>query len=188
MTVRFRHAATFSSLALILISLNSCTSARVAAMVPSTFDLAATHPVKVRVGFRGESVRSSLSEDPDAATFFGSDDATDINGDRFMEAVIAGVRKSGVFREVVTDGESDFNLEVNIVSEIKPGPGIRMKSTVVTSWRLTRTQDRKVVLDDLIETVGKATPFSCAGIRTAKEASVRRNIERGVQSLSRAKL
>jgi len=157
-------------------------------MIPESFNLPNRFPYSVVVGHEGASVRSRRSVDPYSASFFGSDDATQINDETFMATVVESIKQSNLFKEVKRNGTSDFRLDVSIISEIKPQPGLQMSSTVVSGWRLTRSSDQKIVFDEIIEKTHKATPGSFAGIRTAKEGVVRETIEEAIMRLSHTDL
>lgn len=166
------------------LGLIGCTATRMEAMIPNSIDLSKQFPYSVRVGYEGDSIRSKHSVDPDSARYFGSSDATQVNADTFMKSVVESITRSKLFREVLTEGDGDFRLDINIISEIKPQPGLQMSSTLVASWKLTRTADQEVVFDEIIEQTSKATPGSIVGVRTAVEGSVRENIKKAIESLS----
>jgi ABC-type uncharacterized transport system auxiliary subunit len=154
-------------------------------MKPDPVQNVTKHPYSVCVGYAGENVRDARSRNPNAAKYFGNDNATSVGAQAFMDTVIAAVTESGLFQKVVREGVADYRLDVNIISEIQPAPGMQMKSTIVTAWKLTHNSDKKVVADELIEKSHKATPGSFVGIRTAVEGAVRDTIEEGIKRLSR---
>jgi hypothetical protein len=170
------------------IMLAGCTATRMEAMVPEMSPPAKQFPYSVIVGHEGTSIRSPNSLDPDAAKFFGSSSATHVNADTFMRSVVESITNSKMFQHVKKTGPTDFRLDTNIISEIQPGPGLQMSSTIVVAWKLTRLNDRQVVFDELIETTHRALPGSVVGIRTAVEGAVRDNIQEGINRLSKLDL
>jgi len=168
-----------------MMALSGCTTARMQAMMPNSPELATKYPYSVCVGYAGENVRDASSRNPNAAKYFGRDNATSVGAQTFMDTVVAAVRKSGLFQNVVTEGAADYRLDVNIISEIQPAPGLQIKSTLVTAWKLTHCSNGKVVSDELIEKTHAATPGSFVGVRSAVEGAVRKSIEEGIQRLSR---
>ena len=167
------------------IALSGCTTARMQAMMPQPPETVTKHPYSVSVGYEGANVRDARSRNPNAAIYFGRDDATYVEAQTFMDTVVGAVTESGLFQTVLTEGTADYRLDVNIISEIQPAPGLQMNSTLVTAWKLTRNSDRRVVLDKLVEKSHKATPGSFVGVRTAVEGAVRDSIQEGIQELSR---
>jgi hypothetical protein len=182
-----RKAATIAILGA-SVALSGCTTARMQAMIPESSGVAKKHPYSVCVGYAGANVRDARSLDPNAPKYFGRDDATFVNAQTFMDTVVAAVTKAGLFQNVVTKGAADYRLDVNIISESQPTPGLQMKSTLVTAWKLTQSKDGKVILNERIEKTHKAAPGSFVGIRTAVEGAVRDSIEEGIQKLSRPDL
>lgn len=168
-----------------IVLVSSCTTARKQAMMPDSSEFAAKLPYSVCVGYSGEDVRDQRSRNPNAAKYFGRENATSVEAQTFMDTVVSAVQASALFRDVVSKGAADYRLDVNIISEILPAPGMQMQATLVTAWKLTRSSDGKVVSDELIEKTYKATPGSFVGIRTAVEGSVRESIKEGIQRLSR---
>jgi len=67
-----------------------------------------------------------------------------IGNEGFKEALISTLRKSGLFKEVFTDGNSDYELFTEIVAQ-KWHPGFSINSTLFVKYRLLETKSNREI-------------------------------------------
>ena len=89
----------------------------------------------------------------------------------FRTALLEGIRRSQLFRSGLVDSGGDYQLDVNVLSIEWPGPGLAMKTTFTSRWKLMRKDSGDVVCDEIIRTVHIA-PLSEAfdGVARAKRS------------------
>lgn len=132
----------------------------------------------------GQSVRVSASGGAET----GNMDSTNIADADLKAALEAAIEKTGVFKQIVQSGGSEYELSVRITSLKKPMAGFSMTVDLETAWSLVRVSDRKPVLQKGISTTytaGMSEAFvAVTRIRMAVEGAVRENISQGLRAIA----
>lgn len=135
----------------------------------------------------GKSVRVTASGGAET----GSMDSTNVADADLKAAVETAIEKTGVFKQVVQSGGSEYELTVRITSLKKPMAGFSMTVDLETAWSLVRISDRKPVLQKAISTTytaGMGEAFAGATrLRMAVEGAVRDNITQGLRAVATVK-
>jgi polysaccharide export outer membrane protein len=106
----------------------------------------------------------------------------------FQEAIADSFSQSGLFSQVVTNGDADYHLEVSMV-RLDQNEGIIDRKTTVSArimWTLTRQRDHKQVFQD--ELVAKGTSYQFVGesrVKAAMGGCIRKNIQEAIEQLGK---
>jgi len=119
-------------------------------------------------------------------------DPSQISNEAFFIALIATIRKTGVFSKVLEDKEADYLLSVTIFRLQQPVVGFSMKSNMEAGWTLVRRATDQIVWQEAVETNYVATTGDALiGVernRLAAEGVARENIKIGIEKISRLAL
>ena len=160
----------------VLTAMGCASGARVANMIPSNFpEVKKQYPSSVRV----QSAGGRETE------WWGS---SQISDESFQEALYQSLSKSGIFRQVVKEGRSNYLLDVFISGVKQPLMGFNMTVSVTANWKLIDLSNNRTVFEELIPTPYEAkVSDSFVGserLRLANEGAVRENIKHGIQKLA----
>ncbi len=167
-------------LLLVVAVLSGCASGAVSSnMVSSDVQVANKHPYSVSVVVDGGKDTNPMW-------------ASQISNPEFQSAIAETLAKSGVFRTIIKDGNSDYLLEVNITALQQPVFGINFTVSMSTNWKLTSVKDKKPVMEQVIEssyTAGMGdSVVGVKRLRIANEGAARENIKEGASKLSAIRL
>ena len=181
MTVNARMFLSLLVMSIGIAALSGCTyPARVMELVPENYDMQHHHDgsVLIRVsGGKETSMSTTLCE---------------ISNDVYREALTQAIKKSNLFKEIPSSG-GDYSLHVTINNQEMGERGFAdMDVDVMTSWELRDNKTSKVLWQDVLTTNYKATvgdAFNGAHrYRMAKEKAAQKNIQMGIQALSKLSL
>jgi Lipopolysaccharide-assembly len=114
--------------------------------------------------------------------------ASKISNEDFAEAVKNSIAQSGLFAKIVPAGQSDYQLEVQIVRLDQPMFGTSFTVNLEATWRLVHPEDQKVVWEKAITSSSTATmsdAFSgVTRLRLANEGAARNNIQDAIAQMS----
>jgi hypothetical protein len=162
-------------------ALSGCTyPARVMELVPENYDMLHYHDGSVQISVDGgkeTSMSTTLCE---------------ISNDVYREALTQAIKESGLFKEIPSSN-GDYALHVTINNQEMGERGFAdMDVDVMTSWELRDNKTSKVLWKDVMTTNYKATvsdAFNGAHrYRMAKEKAAQKNIQLGIQALSKLSL
>lgn len=165
------------ALALIVAGLlGGCASpANRAAMVPTTTQVQKALGNSVKVQTAGGSETGAM-------------DSSNIADDDLKAAIESALSQSGLFKQVIQQGNSEYELSVRITSLRKPLAGFSMTVDMETAWSLVRVSDRKAVFQKSITssyTASMSEAFAGATrLRMAVEGATRENIAQGIRAMS----
>ncbi len=107
----------------------------------------------------------------------------------FTKAVEESISESSLFKKIVDKNDSNYMLEVAIVTMDTPVMGFNMTVAVEISWSLRKSSNNAIVMRKTIKTSSTKTPSDAfAGITRLKLAigsAVSKNIELGLQDISK---
>ncbi len=158
---------------------NGCTYyAKVANMVPTSYEIGKKHAGSVRVEVTGRKKTSSVLEIGKA--FVKTED--------FKTVLETGISNSGLFFQVVETPYSTYLLRVNIVEQFHPAMGAAMRARLVTRWELLDGKTIEPIWQDIIGSTHETKAFeSFLGnirARMAFEGAVKNNVSLGIAELS----
>lgn len=124
--------------------------------------------------------------------FGGSDtgamESTNISDEEFKAAIEDAISKSKLFKEIVQDPSSDFDLQVNISSLSKPSFGFTFEVQMEAGWVLSKRSDKSIVMKKAIKSIGRATAgdalIAVNRIQMAVERAAQNNIAQGLGSIA----
>lgn len=110
-----------------------------------------------------------------------------IENEGFQKALISTLRKSGLFKEVLTDGKSDYELSTEIVAQ-KHHPGFSITSSLFVKYSLIETKSNQEIWKENIYSQYEAD-FEEAALgqdraTKANEGAVRENLNKLLIKLS----
>ncbi len=147
-------------------------------MVPKDLTPANTHPYSVMVKVEGGLETSGASPPR-------------ISSPEFQSAIVESLMAYGVFRTVLTGGNTDYKLEVAILDLQQPLLGFDMTVTIETAWKLTNLKDgRTVMSENLTNSYSAAVGDAFVGVkrlRLATEGAARENIRDALKKISEKK-
>ena len=176
-----RFSLTWLVVAIGIAALMGCTyPARVMELVPENYDMLHHHDGSVEISVEGgkeTSMSTTLCE---------------ISNDIYREALAQAIKKSDLFKEILAS-DGDYTLHVTINNQEMGERGFAdMDVDVMTSWELRDNQTSKVLWKDVVTSNYKATvsdAFNGAHrYRMAKEKAAQKNIQMGVEALSKLSL
>jgi hypothetical protein len=148
-------------------------------MIPETYEVISRHDKSVKLGVEGGRETSPIGR-------------SQISSEEFAIALEESIKKSKVFRQVVKSGETDYILEVQILSVEQPNVGFDMEVKVAANWRILDMKSGKEVWQRIIITNFTAGMGDALGgvtrLRIANEGAAKKNIERGILEVSRLSL
>jgi hypothetical protein len=152
-------------------------SADAGRMVPTDFEIVNKHLGTVSIGqVTGSKAKRSWQ----------------VSNSGYAEALEKALVKSGLFKAVIMDVNTDYRLYVTILSIDQPAMGLDFNIYMKTKWELIDTKKKVSVWSDTFETTYKAKVSQAliAGerVRIASEGSARENIREGIKRLSLLKL
>jgi len=110
-----------------------------------------------------------------------------IGNEGFQEALITTLRKSGLFKEVFTDGNSDYELLTEIVAQ-KWHPGFSITSTLFVKYRLVEAKSNREIWKENIysqyEAESEEAWLGQDRATKANEGAVRENLKLLLEKLS----
>lgn len=157
------------------IFLSGC-AAQASKMVPTDFKIVKKHPVTV-------SLSKSIGGKETNPLW-----TSQISNSAFTEALENALIKSRVFQAVSRGGETDYLLDVTILSYDQPWIGANFDIKMKTRWDLTDTKTLVPVWSNTFETTYRAkwndAFFGAERLQKANEGAVRTNIREGIERLS----
>lgn len=158
------------------LTVTGCASgAKIVNMIPQDLPVVKEHPYSVRVQAAGGRETEWWS-------------TSQISDESFHEALYKSLSQSGVFRQVVKEGEADYLLDVFISGMKQPIMAFNMTVSVTANWKLIDLSNNKVVFEELIPTPYKAgmneSWIGVKRLRLANEGAVRENIKQGIRKLA----
>jgi hypothetical protein len=110
-----------------------------------------------------------------------------IDNEGFQEASVNTLKKSGMFKEVSTNREGDYELMAEIVSQ-KWQPGLPGNVTLFIHYRLIDTESNQVFWKETIFSQYSASmddaPFGLERAKMSTEGAVRDNLTKLLRKLS----
>ncbi len=115
-------------------------------------------------------------------------DSSNISDSEFEKAIEESVIANKVFSRVVHGDDSDYLLNVTIVSMSKPLFGSSFTVDMEAAWSFSNPQNEEFLLKKLVTsshtvTMGEAF-YGATRLRLAIEGAVRKNIKSGLKSIS----
>jgi hypothetical protein len=148
-------------------------------MIPESYEMVNRHNNSAKLSVEGGKRTSAI-------------DRSQIANEDFMSALEESIKKSGVFQQVIKDGDADYLLEVFILGLDQPIAGFNMEVKIATNWKITEMRSQKEVWQKNIITNHTATVGDAfagvARVRVANEGAAKKNIQRGIAELSRINL
>jgi len=134
----------------------------------------------------------SVSVKASGGTETGAMDSSNVSNADFKAAIESSIVQSGLFKQVVQGDGGDYELTVNIVQLSKPTIGFNFTVNMEAAWSLTKVSDKSVVMRKVIRSSHTATMGDAfAGVtrlRMAVEGAAKKNIELGLQEVSKLEL
>ena len=175
-----KRAARLAFLVFIAAFAGGCASGAMSRnMVPKDLTVANHHPYSVMVKVEGGRETSAASP-------------SQISSPEFQSAIVESLMTHGVFKTVLTEGNTDYKLEVAILDLRQPLLGFNMTVTIETAWKLTNLRDGGTVMSENLTNSYTATVGDAfAGVkrlRLANEGAARENIRDALKKISEKKL
>jgi hypothetical protein len=115
-----------------------------------------------------------------------------ISNKAFTDALVRSLKKSQVFKTIITTGQADYTLDVTILAYSQPWLGVDFDITIKTRWELTDNATHKPAWSDTFETTYKSKMsdalFAGDRLLKANEGAARTNIAEGIKRLSALKM
>jgi hypothetical protein len=164
----------------VLGGLSGCASSAVTkAMVTDNIPLLQKHPYTVSVRTQGGSETGAI-------------DVPNISNDDFAKAIEESIIKNSLFTRVIQPQDSDYSLNVAIISISKPLFGGSFTVSMETAWSLINTANKDIVMRESIKSSHTATmgdAFSgTTRFRFALEGAAQENIRLGLIAVSKLQL
>jgi len=144
-------------------------------MVPNGVQMVSSCPDTVRVQVTGGSKTNPMG-------------TSEILGNDFREAVQTSLRENRVFAGVEEGGQSDYRLDIAILSVGQPAVGLAMTVSMTTSWKLSHSTTGEKVWEDTISSSYTAkfseSVLGYERLRKANEGAARENIREALKRMS----
>ncbi len=168
------------SAAVIVATLTGCASpANREAMTPTRLQLGQTHDASVGVKTSGGAETSGME-----GSFISDAD--------LKAAIESAIAQNAVFKQVVQGDSGNYALLVSVVTLNRPLFGASFTVNLEAAWTLTKTGDRSIVFRKSLRSSHTATMgdafAAVTRLRLAVEGAARKNIEQGLQEISKLKL
>lgn len=115
-----------------------------------------------------------------------------INSRDFRLALIESLRKSNLFAKLISEGDADYHLTTELVTQDQPAFGLNLTVTLKVIYILTNTLTGEKLFDKLIAssyTAGMGEAFvASTRLTKANEGAVRENIKLFIKDLSQLQL
>ena len=163
---------------ILLLSIAGCSTfhAKSMNMIPSTYELQKVHKHSIII-----QVDEGRKKD------FSYNYA--LSAETFKEALEKSIIKSGVFSNVIKEGNAEYLLKISIRSLAEPGPSMSVfPYSLVLIWELQNLQSKEVIWKDLITSTFTAPYSGTATVGLAIEGACRENIQMGISEISRLNL
>lgn len=111
-----------------------------------------------------------------------------INDDTFRKALIDTLRRSGLFKEVVSSGDSDYELSATLFAQKVSTLGWGwVTATLGVRYALTRAGSKSPLwIDSLVTACDSSSGLSAITIESeANECAMKKNLERMLKQLAR---
>lgn len=160
----------------LLVFLGGCASpANRQAMIPSAIQAQKALGDSVRVQTAGGSETGSM-------------DSSNVADADLKAAIESALTDARLFKQVILQGNSEYELSVRITSLRKPLVGFAFTVDMEAAWSLVRVSDRKPVFQKSVVssyTAGMSEAFvGVTRLRMAVEGAARENIAQGIRALS----
>ena len=133
----------------------------------------------------GKSVHLNVVGGGESETFF-------VSNIEFQKAVKASIAKSDLFSAVTEEQKSDYRLDIFLGDLKQTFIGMNMETIMEVVWNLSDVKTQKTIWQSIVTTSYTATTkdaFSGAErFKIATEKAARKNIEKGLERMSKAKL
>lgn len=161
-----------------ILGLGCATPAKPSAMIPASYELTGRHSFSISVSGEGGKKTNPMW-------------TSEISTEDFVTAVEESLRGSGVFSSVIRGDQGDYKLHVALVSVDQPLIGFSLTVRISSRWILT-DKTGKVVFDDFVRSEYTATTkdafAAVVRLRLANEGAARKNIQLGIERLSKLSL
>lgn len=161
-----------------ILGLGCATPAKPSAMIPASYELTGRHSFSVSVSGEGGKKTNPLW-------------TSEISTEDFVSAVESSLRGSGVFSSVLHGEQGDYKLHVTLALVDKPLIGFSLTVRISSRWTLT-DRTGKIVFDDFVRSEHTATTKDAFAaverLRLANEGAARKNIQLGIERLSKLSL
>jgi hypothetical protein len=148
-------------------------------MVPKDMTVANIHPYSVLVKVAGGRETNAVG-------------TSQISSPEFQDAIVESLRTYGVFKSVLTEGNTDYMLEAAILNLQQPQFGFNLTVTIETAWKLTNMRNGSTVMSENLVNSYTATvddAFAASTrLRLANEGAARENIRESLKKISEKKL
>jgi hypothetical protein len=163
-----------------VVLLGGCATATTSTgMVPTSYQVAQTHPQTVSVDVKGGQETGSMGK-------------PQISNVTFQQALVESITKSQTFSRVVEGTGGDYVLSVILFSVDQPSIGFDFTVKMEAGWTLKRANTGVTVWQEAIRSVYTATTDDAfAGVtrlRLATEGAARNNIAEGLSKISKLNL
>ncbi len=171
---------TFAVLFISFLALGGCaSSANQADMTVNNMRLTKQHEQSVSVTTAGGSKTSAMG-------------SSNISDEGLKQAIEDSIVQSNLFNSVIQGNNADYALTVTITNLDKPVFGLNFTVNMEATWVLTHQLDNSIAYRQSILSSHTAT-FSDASagvkrLRLAVEGAAKKNIERGLQAISKLDL
>jgi len=115
-----------------------------------------------------------------------------ISSPEFQAAIVESLTMYGVFKTVLTEGNTDYELDATILNLQQPWIGADMTVTIETAWKLTNLKDGISVMSENLSNsytarFGEAF-VGATRLQLANEGAARENIRDALKIISKKKL
>ncbi len=122
----------------------------------------------------------------------GAMDVPNISNPDLADAIKESIIENKIFTKVIQNGESDYQLNVNIVNMSKPMFGASFTVQMETAWSLVDLKNNKVVMRESIKsahtTAWNEAFAGATRFRLAVEGAIKKSIGLGLLKVSQLKL
>jgi hypothetical protein len=163
-----------------VVLLGGCATATTSTgMVPTSYEVARTHPQTVSVNVTGGQETGSMGK-------------PQISNATFQQALVESITKSQTFSRVVEGASGDYVLTVVLFSMDQPTMGFDLTVKMEAGWTLKRADTGVTVWQEAIRSVYTATTSDAFAavtrLRLATEGAARNNIAEGLSKISKLNL
>jgi len=174
------YLSTLLALCGCVVLLGGCAKATTSTgMVPTSFEVARTHPQTVSVDVTGGQETGSMGK-------------PQISNATFQQALVESITKSQMFSRVVEGAGGDYLLSVVLFSMDQPTMGFDFTVKMEAGWTLKRANTSATVWQEAIRSVYTATTddafAAITRLRLATEGAARNNIAEGLSKISKLNL
>lgn len=155
-----------------------------------------THPGTIQIAVTGGDKINTDFFTTETHTVFNIENQT------IQDAIADGISQSGLFSQVMSSGNADYQLDVLLLLIKQPGQrtggGLLLTAPQANLieigntrmlWKLTRLSDHKQIFQDEIVSEDRETPFThfvgSTRERSAVTGAMQKNIQQGIEQLGK---